>query len=75
MEKSRVVSTFPNDDQLLQQVRELIAAEADCCPFMAFTIEERPDQFLVELRVPEEMSGALALMPGLLVESGESVTA
>jgi hypothetical protein len=66
--KGRVVSTYPADEQLLQQLRRLIAAEADCCPFMQFSIEEGVDQFVVELRVPEEMTEALGVMLGLVTQ-------
>lgn len=62
VEKDRIVATYPRDNDLLQQLRKLIAAEADCCPFMQFTIKERPHEFEVELRVPDDMSEALAPM-------------
>lgn len=66
VEKGRVVSTYPPDRRLLQQLRRLIAAEAQCCPFMRFNVEERPDQVEVELRVPDDMSEVLAVMLGLM---------
>ena len=68
VEKGRIVSTYPPDQQLLRQLRKLIAAEAECCPFMQFTVEEGPDQVEVELRVPEDMSEALAVMLGLVTQ-------
>jgi hypothetical protein len=52
---SRLIATYPNDRQLLQKLRELIDAEATCCPFLDFRVEERPDLVLTELRLPEEM--------------------
>jgi MerR family transcriptional regulator, copper efflux regulator len=67
--KGRIVSTYPSDPGLLQQFRKLIAAEAECCPFMQFDITENDDHFLVELRVPEDMSVALAMMLGLVTRS------
>jgi hypothetical protein len=52
---SRLIATYPNDTQLLQQLRELIDAEATCCPFLEFSVEERRDLIVTELRLPEEM--------------------
>jgi hypothetical protein len=68
VEKGRIVSTYPKDDQLLADLRRLIAAEAECCPFMAFNVEEGPAQVVVELRVPDDMSEALAVMLGLVTK-------
>jgi MerR family copper efflux transcriptional regulator len=68
VEKGRIVSTYPLDQQLLQRLRRLIAAEAECCPFMQFNVEEGPDKVEVELRVPEDMSEALAVMLGLVTQ-------
>ena len=50
------VATYPRDDELLEEVRALIAAEAECCPFMEFTVTESPEGFTVELRVPATQS-------------------
>ena len=55
VERGRATATYPNDAEVLQELRDLIAAEADCCPFLEFRIEEGPDGILTELRVPEEM--------------------
>jgi hypothetical protein len=37
---------------------------------MQFKVEEPPDQVVVELRVPEDMSEALAVMLRLVTQSG-----
>jgi MerR family transcriptional regulator, copper efflux regulator len=71
VEKGRIVSIYPPDQQLLQQLRELIAAEAECCPFMRFNVEEGPDEVEVELRVPDDMSEALAVMLGLVTQQSD----
>ena len=68
VEKGRIVSTYPIDEELLRRLRELIAAEAECCSFMQFEVKEGPDQVTVELRVPDEMSEALAVMLGLVTQ-------
>ncbi|MGH2556595.1 MAG: hypothetical protein ACRDHO_12880 [Actinomycetota bacterium] len=73
--ESRVVSTYPADRQLLARLRNLIAAEAECCPFMEFHVEEQPTHVVVELRVPSDMGRALAVMLGLISGQGsEPVT-
>jgi hypothetical protein len=68
VEKGLIVSTYPPDRRFLQELRKLIAAEAECCPFMHFKVEEGPGQVVVELRVPDEMSEALAVMLGLVTQ-------
>ena len=72
VERGRIVSTYPPDRDLVQQLRRLIAAEAECCTFMRFTVDERPDEVVVELRVPEDMSEALAAMLGLVTQRSGS---
>ncbi|MDQ3987312.1 MAG: hypothetical protein M3280_12550 [Actinomycetota bacterium] len=72
--KGRIVSTFPRDRELVQQLRRLIAAEARCCSFMQFNVEERPEQVVVELRVPDDMSETLAGILGLLTQQAPSAS-
>jgi hypothetical protein len=55
VEGGRAIATYPNDAQLRQELRELIEAEATCCSFLEFNVEERPDRIVTELRLPEEM--------------------
>jgi hypothetical protein len=55
VEGDRVVAVYPNDAQLLGRLRELIAAEAECCSFLRFSVEETPDAILTELQLPEEL--------------------
>ena len=50
-EPGRVIATYPKDDSLLEDIRRLIAAEAECCPSMKFTVDEQADQVVVELRL------------------------
>ena len=56
VEDGRIVSTYPRDPSLLEQIRKLIAAEAECCPFMQFGVEEGADHVTVELNVPDGMA-------------------
>jgi hypothetical protein len=64
VEKDRIVSIYPPDEGLRKELRRLIDAEAQCCSFMEFDVAEEPDQVVVELRVPHDMSEALAVMLG-----------
>jgi hypothetical protein len=59
-EDGRVVATYPKDAELLSRLRELIAAEANCCSFLDFRLEERPDAIVVELRLPDGVPASLA---------------
>jgi hypothetical protein len=45
IENDCVVAVYPKDERLLGRLRELVAAEAECCSFLLFT----------ELRLPEGM--------------------
>ena len=55
IEDGRVVAVYPKDAQLLGRLRELVAAEAECCSFLLFDVEETPDAIVTELRLPEGM--------------------
>ncbi len=70
VENGRIVATYPNDPQLVGRLRELIDAEAGCCASMDFSVEERPDEVVVELRVPDEMAEAVATVLGLVAAEG-----
>ena len=65
VEKGRIISTYPLDRDLVQQISKLIAQEAACCSFMDFSIAEGEDQLEVEIRMPDEMSDSLESMLGL----------
>lgn len=54
VEDERIIATYPPDPHLLQQLRNLIAAEAECCAFLNFTIHEQETQTVVELVFPPE---------------------
>lgn len=55
VEDGRVVATYPNDAQLLARLRDLIAAEAECCSFLRFRLDETPDAIVTELRLPDDL--------------------
>lgn len=67
LEGNRIVATYPDDERILDDLRELIAAEAACCQFLEFDFERRGGAIVSELRLPagmpEEMrTGILALV-------------
>jgi hypothetical protein len=68
VEPTRIIATYPNDGHLLERLRELIDAEADCCPFLEFTLHETPDSIVTELRfspaTPAPMRTAIAQLIG-----------
>jgi hypothetical protein len=55
IEDGRVVAVYPKNAQLLGRLRELVAAEAECCSFLLFDVEETPEAVVTELRLPEGM--------------------
>lgn len=55
VEGSRAVAIYPNDGHLLEQLRGLVQAEASCCSFLEFTLEEREGRIVTELRLREEV--------------------
>lgn len=58
VEDGRVVVSYPNEPQLRERLRELIALEGECCSFLRFDVEERPEAIVTELRLPEELEDA-----------------
>jgi hypothetical protein len=56
VEGDRVLAVYPKDAQLLGRLRDLIAAEAECCAFLRFDVHERPDSIVTELRLPDDLA-------------------
>jgi hypothetical protein len=56
VEDGRVVALYPKDPRILVRLRELIAAEAECCAFLRFDVDETPDAIVTELRLPDELA-------------------
>lgn len=59
---TRMTSTYPSDPHLVRRLRDLISAEADCCAFLAFTVDEGPRETVVELDFPEEARALLEMV-------------
>ena len=69
LEDNTLVAVYPREPELLEELRRLIAAEKDCCSFLAFHIDERDTRAVVRMEVPEGMQDVLALMMGLATQS------
>ncbi len=54
-----ITSVYPADPELIGRLTDLIAAEAVCCSFLEFTIQEEGDRVVVELTFPEEARGVV----------------
>ena len=59
VEDGRLAAVYPKDAQILARLRELIAAEAECCSFLRFSLEETSDAILTELRLPEDVPDSM----------------
>lgn len=59
VEDDRVVTTYPQNAQLLDRLRGLIAAEAECCSFLDFSVHERRGSIVTELRFGKETPAPL----------------
>jgi hypothetical protein len=68
-----IVSVYPRDNEVINELRRLIDAEAECCSFMEFRLSEVDDEVVVDLRVPEEMSHVLPLLLGVAEGSGDQL--
>lgn len=68
-----VAITFPNTDDVLQSVVDLVAAERNCCAQFRYTIDFPPEHQPIELRVqaPAQLVQPLRdLYVGLAREAG-----
>jgi len=59
VERGSFIATYPKDAQLLQRLRELIAAEGTCCSFLQFRLDETPEAIVTQLRLPADASDAV----------------
>jgi len=53
VEDGRVVAVYPNDPELRDRLHELISLEGECCSFLRFDVEERPDAIVARLQLPD----------------------
>lgn len=45
---------FRGGPAVAARLREVIAAEEECCPFLSFELEEGRDEIVLTIRAPEE---------------------
>lgn len=57
--ENRVVAAYPRRKAILDDLQALVAAEAECCSFLTFTIEERGDEIVSELSYPSDIPAPL----------------
>lgn len=68
---TKITSEYPPEPLLVQQLKDLIAAEAVCCSFLKFDFREERDRIVVELEFPED---ARAMVEGVLAPLGRPTT-
>src|SRR5688500_5308796 len=62
VEADKITTTYPADAQLVQRLRDLVAAEAECCAFLTFAIHPEEHQTVVELTFPAEARSLVDLL-------------
>lgn len=62
VEANRITSVYPPDAQLLKRLRNLIAAEAECCSFLEFSIRTESDRTIVLLSFPEDARSLIEMV-------------
>ncbi len=70
--EGKVISTYPRTSEIRRRLKDLISAEAACCPFLEFEMRDQPDAIEVELRYPPGFEAVVALaVPKLAVSFGD----
>ncbi len=59
MHTDRIRSIYPSEPALLARLRQLIAAEGECCAFLKFKVSEGPSETVVELAFPPEAAALI----------------
>jgi len=54
VDSTKITSEYPPEPRLVQQLKDLIAAEAVCCSFLKFDLREERHRTVVELEFPED---------------------
>lgn len=57
-----ITSRYSRTPEISLELNELIAAEGECCSFLAFNVIEADDHIEVELRYPKEFEGAVGAL-------------
>lgn len=65
VEPTKITSVYPSEPLLVQRLRDLIAAEAVCCPVLEFNLRQEAGRTILELEFPEDARGLVdAVMAG-----------
>ena len=51
---------FPRDER--ERVERIVAAEAECCPFLSMGLAERPDALVLDVAAPKGAEPVLAAL-------------
>jgi hypothetical protein len=55
-----------------KRVREMVRKEEDCCAFLTFDLEERPDEIRLTIKAPERAREAADMLLGQFLPSAEA---
>jgi hypothetical protein len=58
------VQTYRDAPRVEPQLAELVALEAQCCPFLTFALSRDGDRVVLRVSAPEEAAGIVALFAG-----------
>lgn len=54
-----------------ERVREMVRKERDCCAFLTFQLDERPDEIRLTIKAPERARGSADLVFAQFLPSAE----
>lgn len=57
-----------------ERVREMVRNEQDCCAFLTFDLDERPDEIRLTIRAPEGAREAVDMLFGQFLPAAEART-
>jgi hypothetical protein len=55
-----------------ERVREMVRKEQDCCTFLTFNLDERPDEIRLTIKAPERAREAADMLFGQFLPSAEA---
>lgn len=55
-----------------ERLREIVRKEQDCCAFLSFELDERPDEIRLTIKAPERAREAADTLLGLFLPSAEA---
>jgi hypothetical protein len=61
---------FEGSDRVIDELRELVALERECCPFLELRLRSERQQIVLEIRGPESAQPLIDLFAGLQAGAG-----